>query len=180
MNAIIEQAVKKIMTRIKALNSYKPIMGLASMAEDAVKIMAEYQYDRLAKTKYFQKIVSLDMKLKLLIVATMLAINAWLKINMEENNAWNLFLKGILTDLPAEIGKRVINGDNSPDPEKQEVIELIRHPDGKGGTHYAPKEETGSPKENAFTRAKKDVENGLNFFAEELRRRRTMRKGETP
>lgn len=131
------ETIAKVISSIKQAN---PLMYVASGAEDFVKVWAEYKYDALAKTSYFQKLQSLEKKEKLVIVASMFALNAHLKINMTEDTPLNLFLKGILTDFFPEIGKRLINGDNSPDSNEQEVIELIRQTDSNGGSHYTPKE----------------------------------------
>jgi hypothetical protein len=134
----MDEVIAKVISNIKQAN---PLMYVASGAEDFVKMWAEYRYDALAKTKYFQKLESLEMKHKLVIVAAMFALNAHLKIKMTERTPWNLFLKGILTDFFPEIGKRLINGDNSPEPNEQEVIELIRQVDSEGNSRYAPKDQ---------------------------------------
>jgi hypothetical protein len=133
----MNETIAKVISSIKQAN---PLMYAASGAEDFVKVWAEYKYDALAKTSYFKKLQSLEKKEKLVIVAAMFALNAHLKINMTEDTPQNLFLKGILTDFFPEIGKRLLNGDNSPDPNEQEVIELIRQPESSGDSRYAPKE----------------------------------------
>ncbi|MFA4817514.1 MAG: hypothetical protein WC608_02170 [Parcubacteria group bacterium] len=131
----MNETIAQIINSIKQAN---PLMYMASGMEDVVKILAEYKYDALEKTRYFKKLQNLEMKNKLAIVAVMFALNAHLKIKLNENTPGSLFLKGILTDVSPEIGKRIINGSNSLDPEEQEVIELIRDP-GKGNNSYRPK-----------------------------------------
>jgi hypothetical protein len=173
----MNETIAKVISSIKQAN---PLMYVASGAEDFVKVWAEYKYDALAKTSYFKKLRSLEKKEKLVIVATMFALNAHLKINTNENTPLNLFWKGIITDFFPEMGKRLLNGNASPDPDEQEVIELIRKSDANDGTHYAPRnEQKKETSESVFSKAEKDIEEGLDFFAKEMTRRREIRKGGT-
>jgi len=135
----MKEIIEKVLGSVKQLN---PLMYVASGAEDFMKVLAEYKYDALAKTAYFQKLKDLEIKNKLVLVAFMFALNAHLKIKLTENTPWNLFLKGMLTDFFPEMGKRIINGDTSPspDPDEQAVIELIRQTDNNGQAHYAPRD----------------------------------------
>lgn len=158
----------KIIDTIKKANL---LMYLASGAEDLVKVWAENKYDALAKTEYFRKLKNLEMKEKLVIVAVMFALNAHLKINTNENTPWNLFWKGIVTDFFPEMGKRLINGNNSPDPEEQEVIELMRKTDKCENPHCGVPEK--SVEKRSVTEAiKKDVKEGLRFLVAEFKKRK--------
>ena len=157
----MSETIAYLTSHIKQLN---PRMYIASGAEDLVKIWAEYKYDAIAKTKYFKKLQSLEKKEKLVAVAVMFALNAHLKINMNENTPWNLFWKGILTDFFPEMGKRLINGDSSPDPEEQEVIELIRQTNNAGSTQYATKEKPSKAGPGFFTGCSDVLRNRLKNY----------------
>ncbi|HCP08559.1 MAG TPA: hypothetical protein DIT25_02040 [Candidatus Moranbacteria bacterium] len=159
MNETISGAILTIKDMLVAANIP---MAISSMIEDFVKIKAEYKYNELEKTKYFRKLKSLEDKQKLVIIALMFLVNSQLKNILKENTPWMSFLKGILTDFFPEIGKRLWNGDSSPDPDEQEVIDMIR-------IDYAHEKPSYGPAgKSFFKRAKDDFEDGLDFILEKL------------
>lgn len=116
--------------------------AIASVAEDYVKRFAEAKYDRLAQTKIFKKLKNLEERERLMIELAFYSLNIFIKKNMPTTTPLGIFAQGIITDFFPEMGKRLINGGSSHDPDEQEVIQLVREP-SKGSNYYAPKEKSG-------------------------------------
>ncbi len=109
----------------------------ASLAEDYIKRFAENNYDRLAKTRLFMKLKKRSHQEKLVIELGMYSFNAYLKRRINTNTPLGMLIGGIVTDFFFDMGKRLINGKDSSDPDEQEVIELVRAA-GEEEFYYKP------------------------------------------
>jgi len=135
--------MQKILKEIfdNAMKKINPWLYVASGAEDVTKVLAEYKYDAIANTQVFKNLQGMDLKVKLIIIAIGFAINARLKVNIDENKPLNLYIKGILTDSFPELGKRLLNGDLNPEQIEKEFIDLLKGNKKNGDAHSETKDE---------------------------------------
>lgn len=95
-----------------------------SLVEDYSKRLLEGQYDHLAKTDFFAKLKKLDTRQRLGVEFAIYLVNATIvqgRFNPKSPAARCLF--GILSDCFPEMGKRILNGDATTDP--QELINKL-------------------------------------------------------
>lgn len=161
---------EKIEQYVKSLNL--PFV-VSSLAEDYTKRFAEAKYDQLAKTKFFSRLKDLEKRDRFIIELGFYSFNAWAKTKINRNTPTGMFFQGIVSDFFPEMGKRLINGQNSSDPEEQEIIELVRQPGGESN-YYAPKEN-----KSAFQAAHEDLNDWLKERLERKRRQRNERNAKT-